>query len=251
MPARLLRASEFRAALQPAFDVAESSNQACLSPMPLVFTVVNQKYSHVLANFIAHLHALDCIPPTELHCTDDASFSLCDRLVFDDNIRCVRSACEDCHKRQSIAFMKFYIMQKILHDQAKKGPVLYLDGTSLFQGQMCLAELMNNPADVIASAELMSPGCPRVKLAPEVRRASAPPPLLAVSLLSSLHARAPSLTRSPSLLIVPARGILLRRSAAPAWAPTPASSSSGARRWRGRCSTRCYMCMSRQRSWTR
>ena len=143
----------------------------------MVITLFNEKYEHILANFVAHMHHQDCQVPTRLHATDNSSFALCERLLLPtDNAKCVLTDCESvvqgqsCDEREAISFLKFYLLRQTLAEMQNgaQESVLYLDATAMVQGKSCLSELGSMDADVAASPELMLPGCPEEKLAPEV-----------------------------------------------------------------------------------
>ena len=152
-------------------------NTTCATGVSMVITLFNEKYEHILANFVAHMHHQDCQVPTRLHATDNSSFALCERLLLPtDNAKCVLTDCESvvqgqsCDEREAISFLKFYLLRQTLAEMQNgaQESVLYLDATAMVQGKSCLSELGSMDADVAASPELMLPGCPEEKLAPEV-----------------------------------------------------------------------------------
>jgi hypothetical protein len=142
----------------------------------LIFTL-NDAYSHVLANQVAHLHNLDCRPPALILCQGNASMSLCELLMGEGRnaIQCelvdAPSKLRDEHdQRKAIAFLKFVFLRRELAKVEDGGSVLYLDGTAMVQGAHCLDELDSLHADVLVSAERTSPEmmCPDPALAPEL-----------------------------------------------------------------------------------
>jgi len=128
------------------------------------------------------LHHQDCQVPTRLHATDDSSYGLCNRLLKStDNAKCVLTDCESvvkgqsCETREAISFLKFYLLQQALAEmQDSSQSVVYVDATAMVQGSACYSELGSTDADVAASPELMLPGCPEEKLAPEVMNGRMP-----------------------------------------------------------------------------
>ena len=152
-------------ALQPLTLAAGSSATSCTPPDMRIVTSVNAKYDHVLVNQISHIHHMDCAPPIEYHCTDEASFNLCETLAVEsDTATCVLADCPNCNTREGISFLKFYLLRDALRREMPSGEgasgVLYIDATALVQGASCLNELVATDTDVAVSAEDMSPGCP-------------------------------------------------------------------------------------------
>ena len=152
-------------ALQPLTLAAGSSATSCTPPDMRIVTSVNAKYNHVLVNQISHIHHMDCAPPIEYHCTDEASFNLCETLAVEsDTATCVLADCPNCNTREGISFLKFYLLRDALRREMPSGEgasgVLYIDATALVQGASCLNELVATDTDVAVSAEDMSPGCP-------------------------------------------------------------------------------------------
>jgi hypothetical protein len=142
-----------------------ASSVACPPNNSRLLVTFNDKYAHVLANFVAHIHHQDCTPQTSVYCTGSASLALCESLMRPtDAIDCVKYDCVDCGsddaitQRKAISFLKFFVLQHALHqmDPQQGGWALYLDGTAMVGGSTCYDELARSSADVAVSPEQLS-----------------------------------------------------------------------------------------------
>ena len=137
-----------------------------------VLTFANLPFAHVAINFVAHMHRVPKAPPFVMHCLDDATFTLCERVVDASTGSCVRAPC--CNATQGRASDRSPESQVVEAIQTYKlhaahatllrtqQPVLLLDATSLVASRACFDELLSFPEDdIVTSAEFVTcPACP-------------------------------------------------------------------------------------------